>query len=144
MNRSRIVPTLLYKDAEKAIEWLCDAFGLEEAFIYQSEEGKIAHAELTYKGSMVMLGSADSGSPFSKLIRQPGDSGGFETQSPYFIIDEKDIEQHYNNAKLHDARIAIEFKTEDYGGKSYSCYDPEGHLWCFGSYDPWKVTTMES
>ncbi|WP_373515790.1 VOC family protein [Persicitalea sp.] len=139
MNKSRIIPSLLYNDAEKAIEWLCDAFGFDESFIYQSEDGKIAHAELTYKGSMIMLGSAKSVSPFSKLIRQPQDSDGFETQSPYVIIDEKDIEGHYNNAKLHDAKIAIEFKTESYGGKSYSCYDPEGHLWCFGSYDPWEV-----
>ncbi len=28
-------------------------------------------------------------------------------------------------------------KEEDYGGKNYSCWDPEGHLWSFGSYNPW-------
>ncbi|HZF33304.1 MAG TPA: glyoxalase, partial [Candidatus Angelobacter sp.] len=26
---------------------------------------------------------------------------------------------------------------EDYGGRGYSCRDPEGHLWNFGTYDPW-------
>jgi uncharacterized glyoxalase superfamily protein PhnB len=26
---------------------------------------------------------------------------------------------------------------QDYGGRLYSCRDPEGHLWSFGSYDPW-------
>ena len=25
----------------------------------------------------------------------------------------------------------------DYGGWLYQCLDPEGHLWSFGSYDPW-------
>jgi len=34
MHMSRVVPTLLYKDAEKTIVWLCDACDLEEAFIY--------------------------------------------------------------------------------------------------------------
>jgi hypothetical protein len=24
------------------------------------------------------------------------------------------------------------------GGRSYSCRDPEGHLWNFGTYDPWQ------
>jgi uncharacterized glyoxalase superfamily protein PhnB len=22
------------------------------------------------------------------------------------------------------------------GGRDFSCYDPEGHLWSFGTYDP--------
>ena len=38
-----------------------------------------------------------------------------------------------------EQKIVIELKAEDYGGKNYSCYDPEGHLWNFGSYDPWKT-----
>jgi uncharacterized glyoxalase superfamily protein PhnB len=25
---------------------------------------------------------------------------------------------------------------QDYGGRGYSCRDPERHLWSFGSYDP--------
>ena len=31
----------------------------------------------------------------------------------------------------------IEIKDEDYGGRGFSCYDLEGHLWNFGTYDPW-------
>src|SRR5580704_12147338 len=26
---------------------------------------------------------------------------------------------------------------EDYGGRGYTCRDLEGHIWSFGSYDPW-------
>ena len=25
-----------------------------------------------------------------------------------------------------------------YGGRGYTCLDLEGHLWSFGSYDPWS------
>ncbi|MEP7097563.1 MAG: glyoxalase, partial [Dokdonella sp.] len=32
-----------------------------------------------------------------------------------------------------------ELETKEYGGTGYSCRDPEGHLWWFGSYDPWKA-----
>ena len=35
------------------------------------------------------------------------------------------------------AEIVIEIRDEDYGGRHYSCRDPEGHVWNFGSYDPW-------
>jgi uncharacterized glyoxalase superfamily protein PhnB len=33
----------------------------------------------------------------------------------------------------------MEIKDEDYGGRDYSCRDPEGHVWNFGSYDPWTA-----
>ena len=29
-------------------------------------------------------------------------------------------------------------RHEDYGGRGYSCRDPEGHLWNFGTFDPWN------
>ena len=38
---------------------------------------------------------------------------------------------------ISGATIATEIKDEDYGGRDFSCYDLEGHLWSFGSYDPW-------
>ena len=136
--KSRIIPALKYKDAKKAIQWLCDAFDFEENAVYESEDGKVAHAQLTYKGNMIMLGSSDGDSPYSKLIRQPEDIGGFETQSPYIIIDDDEIDAHYEKAKKHGAKMALGLEVQDYGGKNYTCYDPEGHLWSFGSYDPWK------
>ena len=139
-TKSRFIPTLAYKDAKRAIKWLCDAFGFEEKVIYESEDGKVTHAELTYKGNMIMLGSSDSGTPFSKLIKHPEEIGGYETQSNYIIIDEDEIESHYDKARNHGAKMAMELTAQDYGGKDYTCYDLEGHLWSFGSYDPWKQT----
>jgi uncharacterized glyoxalase superfamily protein PhnB len=35
------------------------------------------------------------------------------------------------------AEIVMEVEDQDYGGRLYSCLDPEGHLWSFGTYDPW-------
>ncbi|MEM6265872.1 MAG: VOC family protein [Bacteroidota bacterium] len=126
-----------YNDAKKLIEWLCSAFEFERNAVYESEDGKIAHAQLTYKNSMIMLGSTDNGSEYSDLVKQPMDIGSYETQSPYIIIDKDEIETHYENAKSQGAEIVLELKVEDYGGKNYSCKDPEGHLWNFGSYNPW-------
>jgi uncharacterized glyoxalase superfamily protein PhnB len=33
----------------------------------------------------------------------------------------------------------FELKTQDYGGRDYTCRDPEGHVWTFGTYDPWEA-----
>ena len=27
-------------------------------------------------------------------------------------------------------------ETQDYGGRDYTCKDPEGNVWTFGTYDP--------
>jgi uncharacterized glyoxalase superfamily protein PhnB len=36
------------------------------------------------------------------------------------------------------AEIVLDIKDEDYGGRGYTCKDLEGHLWSFGTYNPWK------
>ena len=136
-NKVRIIPSVSYQNAKVAIKWLCKAFDFKEHAVYETEDGNIAHAQLTYKGSMIMLGSIDSGSAYSKLIKHPSEIWGFVTQSPYIIIDDNEIEEHYNRAKSNGAEIILELKSEDYGGKNYTCKDLEGHIWNFGSYDPW-------
>lgn len=138
-NNVRIIPSLSYHDAKKAIKWLCNAFDFKEHVVYEGEDGKVTHAQLTYKGSMIMLGSTDSGSEFSQLIKHPTEIGGFVTQSPYIIIDDEEIDMHYENAKRTGAEILLKLKSEDYGGKNYTCKDLEGHVWNFGSYDPWNT-----
>ncbi len=39
-------------------------------------------------------------------------------------------------AKAAGAQIVREPVTQDYGGRDYTCEDPEGHIWSFGTYDP--------
>ena len=35
------------------------------------------------------------------------------------------------------AAVTIPIADADYGGRGFSCFDLEGHLWNVGSYDPW-------
>lgn len=83
---------------------------------------------------MVMLGSARA-SEFDGLQKPPSALGGAVSQSLYIIVE--DADKHYARAVTAGAEIVMEIKDEDYGGRGYSCRDPEGHLWHFGSYDPW-------
>lgn len=50
-----------------------------------------------------------------------------------------DADAHYARAKAAGARIVIDIADQDYGGRGYACADPEGYLWWFGSYDPWRA-----
>lgn len=46
----------------------------------------------------------------------------------------------YRDAKAAGARIEIDIKDEDYGGRGFTCRDPEGHVWNFGTYNPWVTS----
>jgi uncharacterized glyoxalase superfamily protein PhnB len=130
-----IIPCLRYRDAPKMIDWLCTAFGFAKNAVY-AEGDVVLHAQLTFGNGMVMLGSADNGSEWGRLMAQPDEIGLRETQSPCVIV--RDTDAHYARAKAGGAVIVQDIADQPYGGRGYSCRDPEGHLWWFGSYDPWK------
>ena len=131
-----IIPCLRYRDAPAAIDWLCRAFGFERHAVY-AEGDTVHHAQLVFGNGMVMLGSADTASEWGRRIAQPGDIGGLETQSPCVVV--ADVDAHYARAVAAGAEVVQDIADQDYGGRGYSCRDLEGHLWWFGSYDPWKA-----
>lgn len=133
-TRAVVIPCLRYRDAPTAIAWLREAFGFERQLVVPGENGTIAHAQLVFGDGMIMLGSAVD-SDYGRLIRQPDESGGRGTQSTYIIVEDADA--HNAKAKAASAEMVIDIRDEDYGGRGYSCRDPEGHLWNFGTYDPW-------
>jgi len=133
-----IIPTLKYADAGAAIEWLCKAFGFEKHLVVPGDNGSIAHAQLTFGNGMIMLGSSGT-SAFDQLQKTPQALGGVVTQSPYIVVT--DVAAHCTRARNANAnanaQIVMPPEDQDYGGRLYSCRDPEGYLWNFGSYDPW-------
>ena len=135
-TRSTVIPCLRYRDAPQAIEWLCSVFGFEKQLVVPKDDGTIAHAQLSLGGGMIMLGSvAKVENAFGRLTKQPDEIDGMETQSPYLVVEDADAV--YQQAKAAGAKIEIEIKDEDYGGRGFSCRDLEGHLWNVGTYDPW-------
>lgn len=133
-TKSTIIPCLRYRNAPAAIDWLCQAFGFEKQLVVPNPDGTIAHAQLSFGNGMIMLGSIVD-SEFGRLMKQPDEMGGAETQTPYVIVGDADVV--YSRAKAARAKIVLEIKDEEYGGRGFSCRDLEGHLWNFGTYDPW-------
>lgn len=134
-TRSALIPCLRYRDAPAAIDWLQRAFGFEALMVVPDEQGGIAHAQLGFGNGMVMLGSV-ADSEYGRLMSQPDETGGAGTQSVYVVVNSADA--LYTQAKAAGADVVIELKDEDYGGRGFTCRDPEGHVWSFGTYDPWQ------
>ena len=133
---STIIPCLRYRNALGMVDWLCDAFGFQEHAVY-ADGDTVHHAQLVFGNGMVMLGSTSNAGEWGKAIVQPEDVGGRETQSACVVV--ADADAHYARATAAGATIVIDIADQAYGGRGYSCRDPEGHLWWFGSYDPWKA-----
>jgi uncharacterized glyoxalase superfamily protein PhnB len=133
---STVIPTLRYRDGRAAIDFLCEAFGFEEQLVVPDPSGAIAHAQLVFGSGMVMLGSARN-NQFHELVESPAESGAIGSQSAYIVVS--DVDGHYARAKAAGAAIVIDIADQAHGGRAYSCRDPEGHVWNFGSYDPWTV-----
>ena len=48
-----------------------------------------------------------------------------------------DADAHYERVVAMGAEIVIAILDQDDGGRAYTCRDPEGNVWTFGSHDPW-------
>ncbi len=140
---STIIPSLRYHDAHAAIDWLVRVFGFEKQAVYDGPKNTVMHAQLTRGKGMVMLGSAiDSDNVYARRWIDVKETGGRETVGLCIIADsDDDCVAIYEHAKTAGVEIVQELNSPEYGGKSFSCCDPEGHIWWVGSYNPWPQHT---
>ena len=134
-SRSTVIPGLRYRNAPAAIDWLCNVLGFEKQLVVPGDTSdSVLHAQLTLGGGMIMLGSVND-NDFGRLMAQPEEIGGKETQCSYVLVD--DADEVYEKAKASGVEIVMPIKDEEYGGRAFTCRDPEGHIWAVGTYNPW-------
>ena len=120
-------------DASALIDWLCDTLDFERNFVVPGEGGRIEHAQLTWRGSMVMLGSAGDGTDYlDKTVGHASISLTAESN--------EQVDALYRRVQGADATIVAPMEDTDYGSHAFSVADPEGNLWHFGTYDPFAPT----
>jgi uncharacterized glyoxalase superfamily protein PhnB len=136
-TKATIIPAFRYRDAHAAIDFLCRGFGFERHAVYEGPDGTIAHAQLVLGPSMIMLGSATNDGDYGQWVKPPASRDAATTQGLYVVVD--DCDAHCARARAAGAVIVREPENEDYGGRGYTCRDLEGHVWSFGTYDPWAA-----
>ena len=132
LEPTRIFPGLRYRDAPAMIAWLGRAFGFTEHAVYRGEADVIVHAQLAFGSALIMLSSARD-DRFGAMVGAPG-SGPGNGQSIYVAVE--DVDAHHARAKAAGAEILMALTDTDYGSRDYICRDPEGCVWCFGTYWP--------
>lgn len=123
-----INPTLRCTDTSAEIEFLTRALGLTEQAVHTGQDGAIAHAELSWGDGVIMLGPrSDPPDPF--------DTGRAVL---YLVVD--DVDTHHDRVAAAGAEIVYGLTDQPYGSREYVTRDPEGNLWCFGTYRPNRAT----
>jgi uncharacterized glyoxalase superfamily protein PhnB len=126
-----LCPFLRYDDARSAIDFLQRAFGFEEKLVVPGPDGTIAHAQLALGGAVVMLGSARPDDALG--LKTPRQLGGV---SGGVYITVADPDAHHARAVAAGAKVIMPLVDQEYGSREYGARDPEGNIWCFGTYAP--------
>lgn len=132
LEAPRIYPTFRFRNAAAMIDWLEKAFGFTIHAKYMDGD-KVAHAELAFGSSMIMCGD-DEEDAYGEMVGPPSAQGG---KSLYIAVD--DVDAMFARAQAAGAVIEEGLTDRDYGSREFICRDPEGNLWCFGTWWP-KVT----
>jgi uncharacterized glyoxalase superfamily protein PhnB len=134
-----LMPLMRYRDLATAMTWLEQAFEFEKQIAVSDSDGDVIYGQMSYRGGLMMMGAVRD-TDLDKLMRQPDEVGGVETQSCYLVVDDADA--HYARAQEAGADIVLDIKSDGLGRRGYSCRDPEGHIWNFGTYNPGRGMQM--
>lgn len=127
----RIFPTLRYRDALAMIDWLERAFGFRRHAVYE-EGGMVVHAQLSLGSAMIMLGTARD-DDFGCLVGPP-DAEARQSHGIYIAVE--DVDGLHDRSVAAGAEVVMALTDQPYGSRDFSCRDPEGYVWSFGTYWP--------
>jgi uncharacterized glyoxalase superfamily protein PhnB len=123
----KLYPSLRYRDARAAAEWLERAFGFELVASYDAEDGTPQHVEMRWGESIVMFGTERDGGD---------DSRDSHAGRGWIYATCGDPDALFARATDAGADVVRGLTDQDYGSRDFSVRDPEGNLWSFGTYEP--------
>ena len=122
-----VIPHLIARDAAAAIEFYKEAFGAEEVVRMPGPDGKIAHAELQFGDSKLMLSD-----PFPQSDVQPPTQRGGPTASVFMYVE--DVDATFEQAQRAGANVVSELEDMFWGDRFGTLSDPFGHVWSIATH----------
>jgi uncharacterized glyoxalase superfamily protein PhnB/Tfp pilus assembly protein PilF len=134
-QREAIVPILRYRDVGAAVDWLRRVLGLAVDARVADDAGAVVYAQMRLGDSVLMVGPVGD-TRIGPVMVQPDEVGGRETQICYLRV--ADPAAVCARARYAGAEIVLDYGAAGASAPCWACRDPEGHIWNFGSYDPWQ------
>lgn len=117
-----LTPSLIVRDAARAIEFYKKVFGAEETLRLAMPDGSIAHAEVRIGDSILML--ADESPQWG--TRSPESIGGSGSGIMLYV---EDVDAVFRRAIENGASEVSPVENQFYGDRSGQLQDPFGHRW---------------
>lgn len=136
-RRTALGAAVFYKNPLAALDWLERAFGFKRSMVITDDQGKLAHSEMRFGDSYLMVGSE-----WADYTASPASIGGKNTQSVHVHLQDG-LDAHCERARAAGAVIMREPEDQFYGDRVYVASDLEGHVWTFGQTVR-KVTQAEA
>jgi len=119
-----LIPSIVVRDAAKAIEFYKDVFGATELMRMPYPDGsKIAHAEIKIRNHVMMLG--DENPQMGAVAPQP--NAAPSPASVMLYVD--DVDKTFNQAVAKGAKSMMPPMDMFWGDRYGKFVDPFGHLW---------------
>jgi PhnB protein len=122
-----VIPVLVVKGAEQAIEFYKKAFGAKElGRAYMPGSNIILHAEMQIGDSRIMLNDE-----FPEMnCKSPQSVGGASTALYVYV---KDVEKIFTQASAAGATVTMPVMDAFWGDRTGQLIDPYGHVWSFAT-----------
>jgi uncharacterized glyoxalase superfamily protein PhnB len=117
----RVFPLLVYKDIQKAHDFLVNAFGFQSGGVERDREGHAIHAEVCVGPVTIWLHRVV---PEHQLDAPVSASSGL-------VVQVSDVDEHFQKARAAGAHIDGEPVDMPYAQREYGARDIEGHRWWF-------------
>jgi PhnB protein len=120
-----MIPTLVVRLAEQAIDFYQRAFGAAELFRLPGPGGKVMHAEVKIGDSPVMLADEMEG------YRGPRALGGTAVSLMIYV---NDVDRVFAQALAAGAKEQRAVADQFYGDRTGTLVDPFGHVWSIATH----------
>lgn len=117
-------PSLVVRNAAKAIDFYKQAFGAEELFRMNSPDGRVAHAELKIGDSVIFL--SDEFPEMGTGCASPQALGGTTGGLNLYV---EDVDRAFDRAVKAGATSVMPVADMFWGDRFGSINDPFGHRW---------------
>ena len=117
-----LTPVLSIKGATQAIDFYKDALGAEERYRMPAPDGKVAHAELQFGDSVVMLGEEDP----ERGCLSPASLKGTPVS---FYLYVSDVDAAFKRATTAGCTVRMPVADMFWGDRYGEVQDPFGFRW---------------
>jgi uncharacterized glyoxalase superfamily protein PhnB len=124
-----LLPYMVVKDADKALDFYERAFGFTRLNAVKGEDGRTNHAEMGFQEAVVMF--APEGA-YGCTNKAPA-TLGIQTPVTLFVYCE-DVDAMCARARAAGAAVTVEPQDMFWGDRMCSLTDPDGHTWNFATH----------